>query len=241
MTTLPAPYDILAIGAHPDDIEVGCGGVLIDQAARGRRCGLVIMTQGEMGTGGNAEIREKEVAEAAMIMGADLLAHFNWGDCRLEDSFDKRLALAQIIRRARPKMILTPYPHVGNGRRQSHPDHVACGVITVNASNLATLKKAEIPEPPHQVQRVFHYFLPPGVAPSFVVDITAHFERWIASLSAHQSQFLNPEKSRDYIENLTSMARSYGSQARCKYGQGYLSVEPLLIGDIMSLVEQPEG
>lgn len=231
-------YDLLSIGAHPDDVEVGTGGVLIDLHARGYTCGIVILTQGEMGTGGTAEIRAQEVKDAAGILGADILATFDWGDTRLADNYEHRLELAAIIRRTRPKAILAPYPHVGHGRRQSHPDHVAAGVIAINATNLAALRKVDLPGEPHLVTRVFHYFLPPGLTPNFVVDITPHFERWIAALSAHRSQFLNPEKSRDYIESLTAMARSFGLQARGKYGQGFYAVEPVLVKNLMTLADE---
>ena len=234
-------YDVLSIGAHPDDVEVGTGGVLIDLVKRGYRCGIVIMTHGEMGTGGTAEIRAQEVADAAAILGVDVLARFDWGDTRLEDSYDKRLEVARIIRAARPQAVLAPYPHVGHGRRQSHPDHVACGIITINAANLAALKKVDLPGEPHLVTRIFHYFLPPRVAPNFVVDITPHFDQWIEALSAHRSQFLNPEKSRDYIEHLTAMARSFGMQARCKYGQGFYAVEPILVRNLMDLVQSDDA
>lgn len=233
-------YDLLSIGAHPDDIEVGTGGVLVDLTKRGYRCGIVILTQGEMGTGGTAEIRAREVQNAASILGVEIVRTFDWGDTKLEDSYDKRLELAKVIRSARPKIILAPYPHVGHGRRQSHPDHVASGIIAINAANLAALKKIEVPGEPHLVTRIFHYFLPPQVYPNFVVDITPHFEQWIAALSAHKSQFLNPEKSRDYIENLTAMARAFGLQARCKYGQGFYAVEPVLVKDMMMLVEEQD-
>ncbi len=233
-----ATYDLISIGAHPDDVEVGTGGVLIDLQKRGYRCGIVILTEGEMGTGGTAEIRAQEVKEAARILGVDIIRTFDWGDTKLEDTYDRRLELARIIRSARPKIILAPYPHVGHGRRQSHPDHVASGIIAINASNLAALKKVDIPGEPHLVTRIFHYFLPPGVYPNFVVDITPHFDQWIAALSAHRSQFLNPEKSRDYIEQLSAMARSFGIQARCKYGQGFHAVEPILVKDVMTLSQE---
>ena len=240
MTNETTTYDLLSIGAHPDDVEVGTGGVLIDLHKRGYKCGIVILTQGEMGTGGTAEIRAREVEDAARILGVDIVATFDWGDTRLEDSYERRLDLARIIRETRPRILLTPHPHVGHGRRQSHPDHVACGVITLNAANLAGLQKADIPGEAHRVDRVFHYFLPPGLQPNFVVDITPHFDQWIEALSAHKSQFLNPEKTRDYIESLTAMARSYGLQARCKYGQGFFAVEPIVVGDIMTLAVPDE-
>jgi len=229
-------YDLISIGAHPDDVEVGTGGVLINLAGRGYRCGIVILTQGEMGTGGDAEIRSRELHAAAGILNADIVNVFDWGDTRLEDSYDKRLTLAQIIRNTRPRIILAPYPQVGHGRRQSHPDHVASGIIAINAANLAALKKAELDGEPHLVSRIFHYFLPPGVTPNFVVNITPYFERWIEALEAHESQFMNPTKSKDYIESITSMARSFGLQSGCKYGQGFYAVEPILVDDIMTLV-----
>jgi bacillithiol biosynthesis deacetylase BshB1 len=242
MSEETANYDVLSVGAHPDDVEVGTGGVLIDLAERGYRCGVVIMTEGEMGTGGTAEIRAQEVFKAAEILGAEIIKVFDWGDTRLEDSYERRLELARIIRETRPKMILAPYPHVGHGRRQSHPDHVAAGIIALNAANLSALKKADLPGERHMVQRIFHYFLPPRVAPNFVVDISPHFDRWIEALSAHRSQFLNPNKSeKDYLESISSMARSFGLQAGCKYGQGFYAVEPILIGNVMNLVETPRN
>ena len=230
-------YDVLAVGAHPDDIEVGCGGVILQLTERGHRVGLVILTQGEMGTGGTAEIRQQELGAAARIMGADVIRQFDWGDTRLEDSYEHRLDLARIIRATRPKLILCPYPEVAHGRRQSHADHVASGVITINAANLATLIKAPIDGERHLVERIFHYFLPPGVAPTFVVDITEQYEKWIQALVAHQSQFMNPAKSRDYVEGLTTMARTFGALARVKYGQGFISVEPPVVRDITTLVD----
>lgn len=234
-------YDVLSIGAHPDDVEVGTGGVLIDLVKRGYKCGLVILTEGEMGTGGTPEIRREETQAAAKILGADIIQVFDWGDTRLEDSYDHRLQLAGLIRRTKPQLILSPYPHVGHGRRQSHPDHVAAGVIAINACNLAALRKANIPGDPHIVTRILHYFLPHGVTPQFVVDITEHYDQWIRALGAHESQFLNPEKGKDYIESLTAMARSFGLQARCKYGQGFVSVEPVQVKDLMTLVQGQEG
>ncbi|MEK7774489.1 MAG: bacillithiol biosynthesis deacetylase BshB1 [Candidatus Zixiibacteriota bacterium] len=237
MTKNDSRYDILAVGAHPDDVEVGCAGVIADCTHRGYRSGLVVLTQGEMGTGGTSEIRSGEIREAARIMGAEVLATFDWGDTRLEDSYDKRQALAEVIRRAQPKVILCPWPHVGHGRNQSHPDHVATGVIAVNAAHLASLKKADVTGEPHMVTRIFHYFLPPGVNPDFVVDITPWFDTYIAALSAHRSQFLNPEKKLDYIELLTARARSYGLMIGCKYGQGFKSAEMIRVLDIMNLAQ----
>lgn len=230
-------YDLISIGAHPDDVEVGTGGVLISLNRRGYKTGIVYLTAGEMGTGGTAEIRAAEAIKAAKLMGSDLIETFDWGDCQLFDTNDRRFELAALIRKYKPKIILAPYPDVGHGKRQSHPDHVAAGQIVINAANYATLKKLPVEGAPHTVSRVFHYFLPPGLAPSFVFDISEYFDQWIEALKCHESQFLNPEKSRNYIWSLESMARSFGMQAGCEYGQGFYNVEPMRIVDMFDLVK----
>jgi bacillithiol biosynthesis deacetylase BshB1 len=231
------PYDVLAVGAHPDDVEVGCGGALIELSERGRRCALAILTQGEMGTGGDPDIRRAEIETAAHVMGVDVAEVFDWGDTRLADSYEHRLELGQIIRQLRPRIILCPWPQVFHGRRQSHPDHVAAGQITINAANVANLRKAPIEGDIHLVTRIFHYFLPPNVTPSVVVDITPHYDRWMQALAAHQSQFLNPQKGKDYMESLSIMAKSAGALARVKYGQGFATAEPAVVRDITTLAD----
>ncbi|MFQ5606722.1 MAG: bacillithiol biosynthesis deacetylase BshB1 [Candidatus Zixiibacteriota bacterium] len=234
-------YDALAIGAHPDDVEVGCGGTLCRLIDRGHTAAMTFLTRGEMGTGGTVEIREREARDAAGIMGVELLPTYDWGDTSLTDSYERRIEIAQLIRRCKPRIILCPYPQVSYGRRQSHPDHVAAGLITVNATHLAALKKLDSDFEPHLVTRVFNYFLPTGVMPTFVVDITGYYDRWMRSLKAHRSQFQNPEKEGDYIFHLETMSRAYGQMARCRYGQGFYSAEPLAIDDPLDLVKINAG
>jgi bacillithiol biosynthesis deacetylase BshB1 len=230
-------YDLIAIGAHPDDVEVGTGGILAGLNQDGLKTGIIYLTKGEMGTGGSVEIRAEEAKNAAKILGSDLLENFDWGDCKLFDTYERRLQLAGLIRKYRPKIILAPFPNVGHGRRQSHPDHVAAGQITINAANYAALKKLPINGEPHGIKNIFHYFLPPGKLPNLVVDITGNFDIWIQALKCHKSQFLNPEKSKDYIWSLESMARSFGLQAGCKYGQGLYSMSPVKVKNIFDFLK----
>jgi N-acetylglucosamine malate deacetylase 1 len=230
-------YDILAIGAHPDDVEVGCGGLIPKSIAQGYTAAVAIFTKGEMGTGGTVEVREKETADATRILGADLIEVFDFGDTQLIDTYEKRTQIAELVRRVKPTIVLCPYPQNTSGRAQCHPDHIATGQITINGVGLARLAKLDSGLPPHHVDRVFHYFLPTGMPPSFVVDITDYFDTWKKSLKAHASQFQNPDKEGDYMFYMETMARTYGQMGRCKYAQGYFSFEPLMINDIMDLAK----
>ncbi len=231
-------YDLIAVGAHPDDVEVGTGGVLLKMAQAGYRTGIIYLTKGEMGTGGTPEIRAGEALAAAQILKTDLLETLDLGDTRLMDSPDSRNTVAALLRKYRPKIVLAPWPRGGHGKRASHADHLAAGNIVVNACNYATLRKLPISGEPFRVPALFHFFLPLEETPTFVVDITKQFDGWIAALSAHESQFLNPDKPRtpDYLWSLETMARSYGSMIGVKYGQGFKIGEPLGIDDLFCLL-----
>lgn len=232
-------YDVLAIGAHPDDVEVGTGGVLIKMKEMGYRTGIVYLTRGEMGTGGTAAIRKKEAEQAAEILGADLLARFDLGDTEVYDTPASRKIVARVLRKYRPLIILAPHWEGHTGKRQSHADHIATGRIVLNAANLCRLKKFDARSKPHEVRAIFHYFIPFGVAPTFVIDITDQYDRWLESLKAHRSQFMNPKKTRDYLWSLETMARSFGSTIGVKYGQGFCSSSVMQIGDLFAVTGPP--
>ena len=228
--------DCLAVGAHPDDVEVGAGGVLIKLRQLGYRTGLVVLTQGEMGTGGTPEVRANEVERGAEIMGARVLSTLNLGDTRLVDTPDHRHLLASLYRRHRPRVVLAPYFKGGHGKRASHPDHLAAGNLAMNAVPYAALAKLDLGAAAYQVPALFHYFIPAEVMPTFVVDITEQFDAWMQALKAHASQFQNPDKPRNYIWTLETMARHYGSLIGATYGQGFVAAEPMNIHDLMTLV-----
>jgi bacillithiol biosynthesis deacetylase BshB1 len=232
-------YDILAIGAHPDDVEVGVGGVLIRMREMGYRTGIVYLTQGEMGTGGTIKIRRKEAEDAARVMGADLLARHDLGDTKIFDTYKNRSLVARVLRKYRPRIVLAPHWDGHTGRRQSHADHIATGRIVLNAANLCRLKKFDRRSQPHEVRAIFHYFIPLGVTPTFVVDITDWYDRWLKALKAHRSQFLNPKKTRDYLWSLETMARSFGALIGVKYAQGFVSSSPLHVGDLFAVTGPP--
>ena len=233
--------DFLAFGPHPDDAEIGAGGLLRKMKKRGHTTGIVDMTSGDMGWG-TPEIRAGESAEAARILQLDVRENLDLGDGRVEDTFENRCRVAAAIRRHRPQVVLSTYYNLPIGRGLGHNDHYKTGQIVANAFNLAHLRKAPVEGEPFQAKAIYYYYLPPGMLPTFVVDITEEFDDWMAALDCHRSQFYNPEKPRP--KNLPAVrdvfatfASYWGWQIGVKYAQAYLSTSPLNVGDPLTLVK----
>ncbi len=232
--------DLLAFGPHPDDAEIGVGATLRKMKALGHKTAIVDMTSGDMGWG-SPEIRLKECEEAAKHLQLDARECLDLGDCRIEDTFENRCKVAGVIRKYRPQIIFAPYYNLPIGRGLGHNDHYKTGQVVANAYNLAHLRKAPVPGEPFQAKAIYFYFLPLGVPPTFVVDITPYFEDWMAALDCHVSQFHNTERPRladapGMRELFETYARYWGWQAGVKYAQAFLSTAPLRVGDPLSLV-----
>ena len=232
--------DFLVFGPHPDDAEIGAGAMLRKMKSLGHATGIVDMTTGDMGWG-TPEMRLEECAKAARILQLDVRENLDLGDGRIEDTFENRCLVAAVIRRHRPQVVMAPYYQLPIGRGLGHNDHYKTGQIVANAYNLAHLRKAPVEGEPFQAKALYFYFLPPGVAPTFVVDVSDQFDDWMAALDCHQSQFHNPDRPRpDHLPSVRdvfeSYARYWGWQIGVKYGQAYLSTAPLRIGDPLMLV-----
>jgi bacillithiol biosynthesis deacetylase BshB1 len=232
--------DVLVFGPHPDDAEIGAGGTLSKLKSEGHSTGIVDMTTGDMGWG-TPEIRAGESADAARILQLDVRENLDLGDCRVEDTFENRCKVAAVIRRHRPQIVISPYYQLPIGRGLGHNDHYKTGQIVANAYNLAHLRKAPIDGEPHQAKAIYFYFIPPGTAPTFVVDITDHFDAMVASIDCHRSQFYNPDRPRpahlpSVRDVFESNCRYWGWQIGTKYGQPFLAVGPLKVGNPLMLV-----
>ena len=233
--------DLLAFGPHPDDAEIGAGGMLRRMKDFGYRTGIVDMTTGDMGWG-TPEIRAEESAKAAKILKLDARENLDLGDCRVEDTFENRCKVAGVIRKYRPQIIFAPYYNLPIGRGLGHNDHYKSGQIVANAFNLAHLRKAPVPGEPYQAKAIYFYFLPQGTPPTFIVDITPVFDDWVAALDCHVSQFTNPDRPRPAElpkprEMFEANARYWGWSIGAKYAQPFLSTGPLKVSDPMSLVK----
>lgn len=239
------PVDILAFGPHPDDAEIGAGGVLRKMKDRGHTTGIVDMTTGDLGWG-TPEIRAGESAAAGRRLRLDVRENLDMGDCRIEDTFENRCKAAGMIRRHRPSIVLAPYYDLPIGRGLGHNDHYKTGQIVANAYNLAHLAKAPVEGEPFQAKAIYFYFIPPGTKATFVVDIGDWVEDWLAAIDSHQSQFYHPDRPRSESfplprEAFEANARHWGWQIGVKFGQAFLATSPLKVDDPMSLVEHVQS
>ena len=235
------PLDILVFGPHPDDAEIGAGGLLLKMKSLGHSTGIIDMTTGDMGWG-SPEERLAECDQAARILQLDVRENLNMGDGRIEDTFENRCMVAGVIRRHQPEMVVAPFYNLPIGRGLGHNDHYKTGQVVANAYNLAHLRKAPVPGEPFQAKALFFYFIPPGTAPTFIVDVTDHFDQWMAALDCHQTQFYHPDRPRptsfpQVREVFEANARYWGWQIGARFGQAYLSVAPLKIRDPMMLIQ----
>jgi N-acetylglucosamine malate deacetylase 1 len=229
------PVDVLAIAAHPDDVELTCGGTLASLKAKGYRFGIVDLTRGEMGTRGTAEIREAEARHAAEILGADFREMLDLGDGALRRDRDAELAVIDVIRRERPRLILTPYPD------DRHPDHRRAGQLVTDAAFYAGLRKLETKHAAHRPQQTLYFSTFQSHEPDFLVDVTPFVEVRRAAMRAFASQFHDPRSNEpqtklsqmSFLDALEARARHFGSQIGVEFAEGFKSRFPPRIDDVI--------
>ena len=231
--------DILAFGAHPDDAEIGCGGLLLKLKDQGYRTGTVYLTVGDMGSRGTPEIRRQELMAAAKVLGLDHVEVMDFQDCRVVDDFESRLKIARTVRQQRPTIVLAPYWDGPPGRGVGHTDHQTAGYLVSHGVNFARLLALPLEGEPHSVSNIFYYLYPREMSPSFVVDISDYIDQWVEVLKCHHSQFYNRETERyDFVDTLVAVARARGVSIGARYAQGFIATEPLKVDDPFMLVIQ---
>jgi bacillithiol biosynthesis deacetylase BshB1 len=230
--------DVLAIAAHPDDIELICGGTLIRAHMLGRSAGILDLAAGEMASRGTPELRAKEAARAAKVMGVAVRENLGFPDGGIQNTPETRAKLAVAIRRFQPKVVIT---HSLHGR---HPDHPIVAQLVRDACFVAGLKKVEPKVAPHRPLKVLHAlsFREDNQKPTFVVDISEAFEKKLEAVGCYESQFgeavqagevyPNGEPLRDLIRH---HAAHYGSLIRCRYGEPFYTTETMRVEDVASL------
>ena len=228
--------DVLAIAAHPDDVEQTCGGTLIRMADQGYRTGVLDLTAGDMGTRGSPELRVTESEAAGRVMGVVWRGNLHFPDARLENTISARMTLAVKIRELKPRVVILPY------WQARHPDHYRAGEMGYEACFLAGLKKLDEYSEPHRPQKILYASLYADVKPSFIVDISGQFERRMQALLSYASQYgesaeggaLFPNEQ-EIRERLGAVARFYGNQIGVKYGENFVVKEAIQVDDIVSM------
>ena len=236
--------DILAIGGHPDDVEIGVGGLLLRCADLGYKTGICDLTRGELGTRGTPEIRLQEAQAAQEILGVHVRRNLDLGDGRLELNIPSRHALARLIRELKPRFIVGPYPH------DRHPDHVAAGMIMKYAAYDSRTIRLDLGWPPHTVLGMFYFPSHRYKRPSFAVDITSCFDKKMEAIKAYTSQFgdLTPPYPGyvfmgvpDFIFAIETRSRQFGAEIRVKYGEGFYMENSIPLHDPYHLLVNPPG
>jgi len=233
---IPRPLDVLAIAAHPDDVEQTCGGTLIRMAELGYRSGVLDLTAGDMGSRGTPELRMREAQTAAGHLLLAWRQNLRWPDARLENTVSARMTLAGVIRRVRPRVVILPY---WAGR---HPDHYRACEIGYDACFLAGLQRLEEDTPSHRPFKILYSSLYSNVTPSFVVDISRQFEKRMQALLSYTSQYGDAEDAsnlfpshREVGERLSAVARFYGNLIGVKYGEPFIVKECMRVDNIVNM------
>jgi bacillithiol biosynthesis deacetylase BshB1 len=230
--------DVLAIAAHPDDVELTCGGTLFKMASQGYRTGILDLTAGEMGTRGTPETRAKEAALAAKILKVSYRGTLGVPDSDVQPSRQHKLALARKIRELRPRTVILPYWEA------RHPDHYHASTLGYEGCFLAGLKALPIEGEPFRPFKILYCTSFEGMPATFVVDITKEYATRRRAILAYRSQFRPVKSERKQrvflaIDELDSMmdllARRNGDLIGAKYGEPFLQKEPMQVDDIVNL------
>jgi len=217
--------DILVFGAHPDDVELGCGGTVIKEIEAGRKVGIIDLTRGELGTRGTAETRTAETKLATEIMGVTVRENMDFKDGFFKDDEGHKLALIRKIREYQPDIVIT------NAVSDRHPDHGRGSQITVDACFLAGLEKIETGQKVWRPKAIYHYIQFNHLSPDVVVDISSQMQQKLEAVKAYSTQFFNPESeesetiisSQGFLDSVSYRAKDLGRQANCVYAEGFLA------------------
>jgi N-acetylglucosamine malate deacetylase 1 len=238
--------DILAIGVHPDDVELSCSGTIINEIKRGKKIGIVDMTQGELGTRGTIETRYQEAANAAMIMGVQVRENLKMRDGFFENNEENKLKLIAAIRKYQPDIV------IGNVLHDRHPDHGRAGKMIAECCFLSGLAKIETRDEKGTNQTrwkpsyVLHYIQDWYREPDLLIDISEVFEQRMKAIRAYNTQFHSNEKSGDgpetyistpdFLDSIVARARMLGKRIGVKYAEGFISEKTIGIQNLDALV-----
>lgn len=234
--------DILAIGAHPDDVELGCGATLAKEIANGKTVGIVDLTRGELGTRGTPETRAAEAKDAAKILGVTVRENLGFADAFFINDKAHQLELIKVIRKYRPEIVLC------NAIEDRHIDHGKGSKLASDACFLSGLIKIETelagePQKPWRPKHVYHYIQWKHIEPDFVVDVTGYIETKEKAVYAYKTQFFDPDSkapetpisSRNFTESINYRAKDLGRLIGVDYAEGFTSERYVAVEHLFDL------
>ena len=238
--------DVLAIGAHPDDVELGCSGILIKEVKRGKKVGIVDLTQGELGTRGTIETRYQEAADAAMIMGIHVRENLKMRDGFFVNDEAHQMQLIAALRKYKPEIV------IGNILEDRHPDHGKAGSLIYDACFLSGLKQVKtydennVEQEKWRPKYLLHYLQDRFYEPDVIVDVSDVWEQRMETIKAYKTQFhstvsTEPQtyiSSPEFLEALVSRARLLGKRIGVQFAEGFISKKNIGIRDLDALVLQ---
>jgi bacillithiol biosynthesis deacetylase BshB1 len=234
--------DILAIGVHPDDIELSCAGTLLHHIQLGKTVGLLDLTAGELGSRGSAEIRLQEATNASELLGAVVRGNLEMQDGFFEYSKANVLKIVELLRLLRPEIVLA------NAVSDRHPDHGRAAKLTADACFYSGLRRIETEwegeaQEEWRPKVVYHYIQDHNLKPDFVVDITPYLDKKMEIVKAYKSQFYDPNSDepdtpisgKDFLNFIRSKAAMYGREAGFTYGEGFTVARTLGVSNLFDL------
>jgi len=230
--------DLLAIAAHPDDVELTCGGTLLKMAQLGYKTGILDLTAGEMGTRGTPETRAREAAKATKLLSVKWRGTLAVPDSDVQPTRQHKLRLAAVIRELRPKTVILPYWEA------RHPDHYHASTLGYEGCFLAGLKQLPLEGEPYRPYKILYSTAYADVRPIFIVDITAQYPQRHKAILAYSTQFgpkSGSKRSKVFLaidrlkDQMNQLARHYGEMIGVKYGEPFLQKELMSVNDVVKL------
>ncbi len=234
--------DILAIGAHPDDVELGCGATIAKEVAAGKKVGILDLTRGELGTRGTAEIRDKEAANAAEILGVAFRHNLEFADGFFVNNTASQLEIIKIIRKYKPEVILC------NAIEDRHIDHAKGSRLVSDACFLSGLRKIETIYEGNKQEAwrpayVYHYIQWKNLTPDFVVDVTGFMDTKMDAVMAYKSQFFDPDikepdtpiSSPNFKDSIVYRARDLGRLSGIEFAEGFTVERCVTVNSVFDL------
>lgn len=235
--------DILAIGAHPDDVELSCSGTIAKEVSRGKKVGILDLTRGELGTRGSAEIRDKEARDAAEVLGVEFRDNLELKDAFFVNNSEHQIEIIKMIRKYKPEVVLC------NAIEDRHIDHGKAAKLVSDACFLSGLRKIETnvdgeDQEAWRPKHVFHYIQWKNLKPDFVVDISGFLDKKLESVLAYRSQFFDenskepetPISSSNFLDSITYRAQDMGRLINTEHAEGYNVDRHVAVDSVFDLI-----